>query len=190
MAASHPTIDLARWLSRALLLAALPLAVSSGCSSDPPPPASAYRSCKLNTDCEGSLVCSFGLCHAQCENNKDCPAGQRCVIAQTETGDAGGAEGGAGGDERKVCQLPAEATCNFVSDCEYPLVCAVDRQCRNECQNERDCVSGQLCVHGVCADPSEVNEDGELVGAVDGRTGPGAPTGGTGGGGGRGGSGG
>jgi len=102
--------------------------------------------CMLNSDCAGTLVCMFGLCHAQCATAKDCPASQRCVV------EASG----------NVCQLEQESGCLYNSDCTVPLVCAVDKQCRNQCANNRDCIVGQLCVNGVCANPSDLNATGQL----------------------------
>jgi hypothetical protein len=127
----------------ALLLTTLGI---SGCGDDPPK-AGVAVGCTLNSDCNGGLVCSFGLCHQECKTTDDCPAGDRCV--QT--------------DDSNVCQLDEEAACHFKSDCEEPLVCAIDLQCRNQCQKDLDCLKGQLCADGVCAEPPEVNEEGGLI---------------------------
>jgi hypothetical protein len=35
--------------------------------------------CALNSDCTAPLVCSNGTCHAQCNEDRDCPADARCV---------------------------------------------------------------------------------------------------------------
>lgn len=146
-----------------LLLSTLGL---SGCGDDPVK-AGVAKGCTLNSECNGGLVCSFGLCHQECKTSDDCPASQRCV--QT--------------DDSNVCQLDDEASCHFKSDCQEPLVCAIDLQCRNQCQKDLDCLKGQLCADGVCADPPEVNEDGGLKGAVgaggEGGGGPGPTTGGS-----------
>jgi len=50
--------------------------------------------CVLNSDCSGSLVCTWGKCHAICHTSADCPTGQSCIIAS---------------DQSTVCQLPIEA---------------------------------------------------------------------------------
>jgi sugar lactone lactonase YvrE len=121
----------------------------TGCGDDPVK-AGVAKGCTLNSDCNGGLVCSFGLCHQECEVTTDCPAGQRCV--QT--------------DDSNVCQLADEAQCHFKSDCQDPLVCAIDLQCRNECKKDEDCLKGQQCADGVCAEPAEVTEEGGLKGAV------------------------
>ena len=118
-----------------LLFATLGL---SGCGTDPVKKGVA-KGCTLNSDCNGGLVCSFGLCHQECEVTPDCPAGQRCVQS----------------DKSNVCQLTDEAECHFNTDCAAPLVCAIDRQCRNQCQGDADCLSGQQCADGVCAEPTK-----------------------------------
>ena len=74
-----------------------------------------------------------------------------------------------------MCQLTYEAVCHFNTDCQNPLVCAADNQCRTECAGDRDCVRGQVCVYGACAEPAEVNPDGTLKGVTDAGTGPGRP---------------
>src|SRR5262245_54586779 len=104
-----------RWFARRvvvlLAMLALPVAVAIGCGSEPPIKKN-YHSCKLNSDCKGSLVCSFGLCHAQCADSTDCPAPQRCVKVNTD--DEGSGEAGASADAtQNVCQLPSEVKCEF-----------------------------------------------------------------------------
>ena len=107
---------------------------------------------------------------------------QKCVKAaappdesdDSGTSDDGSTSADAGTGTISVCQGPA--TCNFNSDCDERFVCAADRQCRNQCKADRDCNDKQLCAHGVCAEPSEVTMNGDLVGAVDGSTAPGSST--------------
>ena len=67
--------------------------------------------CILNSDCNQSLVCTWGKCHAACKTTADCPAGQSCITAS---------------DQSTVCQLPVELHCTYNSDCQTPLTCAVD----------------------------------------------------------------
>jgi sugar lactone lactonase YvrE len=121
----------------------------TGCGDDPVK-AGVAKGCTLNSDCNGGLVCSFGLCHKECEQTTDCPANQRCVQSDTSN----------------VCQLTEESQCHFNTDCAEPLVCAIDLQCRNQCQGDKDCLAGQKCADNVCAEPKEVSEDGGLKGAV------------------------
>ena len=123
-----------------LALLALPFAMAVGCSSDPPAKKD-YHTCKLNSDCKGSLVCSFGLCHAQCADTGDCPAPQRCVrVNSEESSDTTGEAGASADATQNICQLPDEATCTLTSMCPEPLVCAADLQCRNQCGDNRDCL--------------------------------------------------
>ncbi|MBN1612155.1 MAG: hypothetical protein JW940_36325 [Polyangiaceae bacterium] len=134
----------------ALSTLGIALAPAAGCGSDEHKK-QLSDGCVQNSDCEGSLVCSFGHCHQQCETTKDCPSGGRCIeVAAGEY----------------VCQLPSEKGCEYDSDCDDPLVCAADGECRNECQADRDCVTGQVCTTSkVCAEPGEVGADDDLLGA-------------------------
>jgi hypothetical protein len=140
----------------------------TGCGDDPVK-AGVAKGCTLNSDCNGGLVCSFGLCHQECEQTTDCPANQRCVKT----------------DASNVCQLADESQCHFNTDCADPLVCAIDLQCRNQCNGKADCLEGQECADHVCAEPAEVADDGGLKGAVgaggDGAGGNASTGGGTGG---------
>ena len=142
------------WLGSFGKLAAISVIAASfgtaGCGDDPVK-AGVAKGCTLNSDCAGGLVCSADLCHQECEETKDCPAGQRCVQAK----------------DANVCQLDNDAECVFNSDCAPPLVCADDLQCRNECKTAVDCLKGQECADGVCAEPAEVDDMGGLKGAVD-----------------------
>ena len=106
----------------------------TGCGDDPVK-AGVAKGCTLNSDCKGGLVCSFGLCHQECQDSGDCPSGQRCLKT----------------DESNVCQLDEEAKCHFRSDCEDPLVCSIDLQCRNHCKADKDCLAGKKCADNTCA---------------------------------------
>jgi hypothetical protein len=149
---NRPTLHLALWTL------GIGLALTTGCGGDEPKK-QLSDGCVQNSDCEGSLVCSFGHCHQQCEATKDCPSGARCVKVA---------------EDDNVCQLPTEEACEYNSDCAEPLVCALDRECRNQCQKDRDCVSGQVCTTSkVCAEPSEVDSHNNLVGGAGGGGGAG-----------------
>jgi sugar lactone lactonase YvrE len=117
----------------------------TGCGDDPVK-AGVAKGCTLNSDCDNGLVCSFGLCHQDCKETSDCPKGQRCLKTA----------------EANVCQLDNEAECHFRSDCEKPLFCAIDLKCRNQCQADEDCLKGQKCADGSCAEPDEINDMGGL----------------------------
>ena len=102
--------------------------------------------CILNSDCNGSLVCTMGKCHDACHTSADCPTGQSCVNTNDAT----------------VCQLPAEGECSAVLPCGGTLVCASDQHCRTPCQSRTDCTTEQICVSGVCAAPAELAPNNQL----------------------------
>src|SRR5260221_8806873 len=118
----------------ALVLGTLAL-LAANCSSDEKTVGLA-EGCHINTDCNNPLSCTFGKCHRACETTRDCLDGAHCLKV-------------AGGN---VCQQPAETKCTFTSDCPEPLKCAVDSQCRVECQEARDCIPGQNCWPPVWSD--------------------------------------
>jgi hypothetical protein len=116
--------------------------------------------CSYNSDCQTGLTCSFGRCLAACKAEADCPTGQQCVK------NASGIN---------VCLLPEVETCNYNSQCQPPLKCALDFKCRNQCLTDVDCATKtQKCVQpdGVCAEPSALDPvTGRLkppVGGLDG----------------------
>ena len=119
------------------LLLILGLALE-GCSSSSSPPATPR--CQLASDCQNLLQCVQGYCVVACVQSKDCPSGERCIST---------AQGAS-------CQPPETATCKYTSDCTVPLVCAFDRECRNQCQQDIDCPANQKCtsVTHLCADPT------------------------------------
>lgn len=108
--------------------------------------------CNINTDCNSPLVCAFRRCHQQCDEPRDCPAGQQCVPS---------------GLPFKVCLLPDESQCDYSTDCPSQLVCSDEGLCRIECRTERDCLRGQQCITGACALQEEL-VDGRLPAKLDG----------------------
>lgn len=103
--------------------------------------------CKFTSECDAPLVCIYGICHTQCEQTRDCPPDQRCIMA----------------DSGNICLLAVESHCTHNSDCLEPLVCAKNGTCRNQCMANRDCAGGQICAKSqVCADPSELDATGDL----------------------------
>jgi hypothetical protein len=140
----------------ALLIVALPLAALAASCADSLPPPVLDDGCALDSDCPAALVCAFQVCHEQCGSSRDCPSGERCVR---------------GPQSGNVCQLASEKYCEYTSQCPTREVCAVDGQCRDQCLTQRDCVSGQVCTQGVCADPSELGPSGLLPGVRDGGVG-------------------
>jgi hypothetical protein len=106
--------------------------------------------CVLNSDCHQPLVCTMDKCHDACHTSADCPLGQSCITAS---------------DQSKVCQLPSEKRCTYSSDCPPSLKCATDRQCRNQCQGNADCVDGQICTTtNSCAELNQTDPRGNLIG--------------------------
>jgi hypothetical protein len=144
--ASRPTLLFAAWILTAVATCGL---------GDSKSTHSVSSICVLNNDCHNSLSCSFGRCHDSCQESRDCPEGQRCVLGQQGV---------------NVCQLPEQQNCAYVSQCEMPLTCALDRQCRSECREDRDCPRGQKCVlsDGVCADMAELDVTGNLMNTIEG----------------------
>jgi hypothetical protein len=147
-----------RWRARvavvALLAASVPFALPACEGDDPPVVATIGEGCLINTDCESPLVCAFRRCHTECKETRDCPAGQRCIVADRPF---------------RVCQLDDERACSYNSECAGEQVCAVDGQCRDQCQADRDCAADQLCTSGTCASLDEL-VDGGLVPSNDAQT--------------------
>ena len=128
----------------------LALVVVAACSTtEEVTPLGLGDGCVIATDCKAPLACVFARCHQPCNETRDCPTGQRCIV----------------GSGDRVCQLPDERECEYNSDCPPPEVCAVDGKCRDQCVSDSDCVKGQLCISGTCAEPSEL-VDGGLPGDV------------------------
>ena len=136
-------------LKRSFVLSALAMAVAfvPSCGGDDDvPPTKLAEPCQQNSQCGGDLICALGRCHEVCTNSKDCPAGQRCVKTEGAS---------------SACQLPVESKCTFHTDCQVPLICSIDRSCRNMCQGDRDCLTGQFCdVSQTCADRTEFDGGG------------------------------
>lgn len=124
----------------------LALVVHAACGGDETDALNAVgEGCLINSDCSSPLVCAFRRCHTQCTETRDCPSGQRCVLAEAPT---------------RVCQLPDEEHCAYSSECPSNEVCGIDGRCRNQCATDRDCVPEQVCVTGTCADVGELTDGG------------------------------
>jgi alpha-tubulin suppressor-like RCC1 family protein len=108
-----------------------------GCSS--PSKIDVGGTCILNSDCNGTLVCTMGKCHDACHTSADCPTGQSCVKTSDTT----------------ICQLPAETSCSGASSCDNGLSCAPDQHCRTGCLSVANCTPGQVCASNFCADPND-----------------------------------
>jgi len=143
--------------------------ILEGCSSSSKVPAT--PKCFLASDCQNLLQCVQGYCVKACAQSRDCPNGERCITA---------AEG-------NTCQPLETATCQYNSQCTKPLVCAFDQKCRDQCQQNIDCPTGQMCtsITHLCADPTiDKNYNpvtNEFVATNDGGVASGGAGGGTGG---------
>ncbi len=136
-------MDFLRPVPHALFASAIAAVVfaCSSSSTDAVLAAKLAGGCSINSECTQPLVCAFKTCHNACKTTRDCPAGQRCVASDRPY---------------NVCQLPGESTCTNNTQCPLGEVCASDGQCRDECQSQRDCISGQTCTAGACAENSEL----------------------------------
>jgi len=96
-------------------------------------------SCTSDGECEGALVCSYGLCRAACAFDRDCGEGRACV-ADVATG-------------AWVCTDIDEGGCDpeIPSSCPDGLVCDPEEGlCRSPC--EVGCGDGRECRDGLCVD--------------------------------------
>jgi hypothetical protein len=141
------------------LIAVLVVIAFGACSSDDAL-AQLAEGCVINTDCNSPLVCAFRRCHNACVTTRDCPAGQRCVASDRPF---------------NVCQLEIERDCQYNSQCAVGQVCGVDLRCRDACAADRDCIPGQLCISGTCADLPELVNGTLPIGKSDGGPSSGQP---------------
>jgi hypothetical protein len=124
--------------------ACLVVSLGLGCGSSSKPPTT---KCIHTSEC-GGLVCSLGYCVSACVTSADCMKGERCIITTFE-----GTDGGTG--TGTACQAPETDHCQYNSQCDSPLLCGVDQQCRNQCLKDLDCPLEQKCtsVSHLCVDP-------------------------------------
>lgn len=99
-------------------------------------------SCVLNSDCTDPLSCKFGKCHRQCNETRDCAAGERCVKV----------------DGVGVCASAAGLAC--ATGCPSPLICGPGDQCGSVCAVEGDCLANQTCLASVCVDRTLLSDGG------------------------------
>ena len=104
-------------------------------------------SCFINSDCKKPLKCAFKRCHNECKTSDDCPSDERCVPSDRPF---------------NVCLFKDETNCIYHTDCPAEhLICGTDNRCREQCKSVRDCLGGQVCIEGTCADEKEL-VDGKL----------------------------
>jgi hypothetical protein len=119
---------------------------AGSCSSSKPATALG-AGCSINSDCNGALICAYGLCHLACVTSKDCTGGATCLPPG-------------------VCELPKESACSSTLPCVTGLVCASD-SCKapcspgisagspGGCQPDQTCSTVPGAAQSVCLDPSD-----------------------------------
>lgn len=101
--------------------------------------------CIQDSDCEGSLICIYQFCHAECTATKDCDtnAGEMCFKYEENH------------EVRGYCDMPSE--CMTSENCTemlngqvvYTGVCR-EGMCRDQCGKDSDCTVNQACFNHVC----------------------------------------
>lgn len=138
--------------------------------SGPQTPGKIGQSCLLNSDCEVGLACLSNLtCGKQCNETRDCLAGQVCVsglcaLPGTTTPDAGGGD----------AALPPTYgdPCTYSSDCAFPLICRTGGRCGWECNGNADCKITEVCSGGhLCIVPPPDAGSDAPIDTSDGATG-------------------
>lgn len=135
-----------RVLFRAVAFVCLCIGVFVACGSDDSDVIRAQlaQGCLIDSDCNSPFVCAFKTCHQACNTDTDCKdLGARCVISDRPF---------------NVCQPPIP--CSYNTQCPGNQVCGVDGQCRDQCKADKDCITGQLCTTGSCANPTELVDGG------------------------------
>jgi hypothetical protein len=107
-------------------------ALAPGCRVDD------SEECRADEDCPGVRVCRDHLCQNVCENDDDCPEGERCVVTQWEP-------------LLTVCTMSEDANDN----CPSPLLRPEpDEPCLLPCNDNANCGPDQECIGGFCYDES------------------------------------
>jgi len=100
--------------------------------------------CLIDSDCEGELVCVFRRCHHECDTDKDCVSlgvGPYCRLGDRPT---------------HVCLLDDERSCTTSAECPSAnQTCSYDEVCRDRCSETGECLTGQSCLKGSCANEEE-----------------------------------
>jgi hypothetical protein len=113
-------------------------ALGCGSKASKPPPT---PQCVLDSDCNNPLRCLDLYCVKACNESRDCPSNERCIVMANMS---------------SSCQPLEKEMCQYTSQCTPPLVCSFDFQCRNQCNTDVDCAHGQKCTSltHLCADPA------------------------------------
>ncbi len=145
------------WIALTSVFVTVIVACGSSTSETSIDRAALQKGCIIDSDCVAPLRCAFKTCHVECQESRDCESkvgkGARCVVADRPF---------------NVCQFPEESHCQFNSECPSSQHCSSDGQCRDQCKGDADCVRGQTCVQGSCADPTEL-VNGALPPPADGK---------------------
>lgn len=111
----------ARWLVFASLLGACQSGAAIG------------TTCTRDAECSAPLVCRLGRCRSECSENRDCPVGARCLLA----------------DGVGSCSLDFDDRCESSGHvCPTGLTCLGD-QCVNTCHAPSDCPPDAICSPAV-----------------------------------------
>ena len=118
----------------------------SGCGGGSGKPAPGMG-CALNSECATGLICTFGLL------SRPMREGHRLHPRDVREVDRGRRRR----PTSTSASSPRRPTATTTVTAGSPLVCGRDEQCRNQCQSNVDCVTGQVCTtSGVCADQSQI----------------------------------
>lgn len=103
------------------------------------------KTCLINSDCEGELICKFESCEPRCVVTRDCEGTETCVGEK---------------NSERVCLSEASRLCSSQQDCPEGLSCAADGRCHEGCFDDGDCATDQDCISSVCVDKNEQAADG------------------------------
>lgn len=92
--------------------------------------------CTTNDECDGSLVCGYGRCRAECDLDIDCPDDNVCIVGDDSL-------------EERVCTTANESDCSAIV-CPGDLECGPDELCREGCLDNEDCGDRWMCVLDFC----------------------------------------
>jgi hypothetical protein len=154
-------------MQRDLLLALMLLAALAGCRGG----AGLGETCGSSDDCDSSLQCVSGVCHAQCERAPECGDGYACVNGRCEASHGNPGEPCQGQSDciaGQACQINGAevdpmtnrllASCGPVNPQGRPTgkSCRVDEDCHGRtcelghcvqlCRDTTDCALGTSCM--------------------------------------------
>lgn len=108
------------------------------------------KSCILTSECDvlnKNYICIFEICSPPCAGDRDCEAGQRCLITKDEA----------------ACVDETQSGCEKDRDCPSGNVCVSER-CRIDCSaDETACLKDQICVAGTCRGQDPTHDSAEII---------------------------